>query len=154
MPFVNAPFAVSSTSMATRLAGRRFRYASSTGAIWMFIAWTVALVHTTETGAIEPGGMPVSAISRFEEGMNLPPMRIGDNFQLLRDDPLRQLLRVRRVGLVIDREDGDLAPVPEPATRIQLADRESDATELVETVRRLLPALRPFYRNEQRWRRR
>ena len=49
------------------------------------IAWTVALVHTTETGAIEPGGMPVSATTRFEEGMNLPPMKIGENF-ILRED--------------------------------------------------------------------
>lgn len=49
------------------------------------IAWTAALVHTTETGAIEPGGMPVSATTRFEEGMNLPPMRIGDNFKLRED---------------------------------------------------------------------
>jgi len=46
------------------------------------IAWTAALVHTTETGAVEPGGMPVSATSRFEEGMNLPPMKIGSNFEL------------------------------------------------------------------------
>ncbi len=49
------------------------------------VAWTAALVHTTETGAIEPGGMPVSATSRFEEGMNLPPMRIGTNFRLHED---------------------------------------------------------------------
>ncbi len=49
------------------------------------IAWTAALVHTTETGAIEPGGMPVSATSRFEEGMNLPPMKIGENFTLRED---------------------------------------------------------------------
>jgi acetophenone carboxylase len=49
------------------------------------IAWTVALVHTTETGAVEPGGMPVSATSRFEEGMNLPPIKIGQNFQLNED---------------------------------------------------------------------
>ncbi|MDN5863457.1 MAG: hydantoinase B/oxoprolinase family protein, partial [Salinisphaera sp.] len=49
------------------------------------VAWTAALVHTTETGAIEPGGMPVSAKSRFEEGMNLPPTKIGENFKL-RDD--------------------------------------------------------------------
>lgn len=46
------------------------------------IAWTAALVHTTETGAVEPGGMPISATSRFEEGMNLPPMKIGSNFEL------------------------------------------------------------------------
>ena len=49
------------------------------------VAWTVALVHTTETGAIEPGGMPVSATTRFEEGMNLPPIRIGENFKLRED---------------------------------------------------------------------
>ncbi|MGD9864602.1 MAG: hydantoinase B/oxoprolinase family protein [Pseudodonghicola sp.] len=49
------------------------------------IAWTAALVHTTETGAIEPGGMPVSATSRFDEGMNLPPTRIGTNFELHED---------------------------------------------------------------------
>jgi acetophenone carboxylase len=49
------------------------------------VAWTAALVHTTETGAIEPGGMPVSAQSRFEEGMNIPPMRIGRDFKLSED---------------------------------------------------------------------
>lgn len=49
------------------------------------VAWTVALVHTPETGAIEPGGMPVSATSRFEEGMNLPPIKIGENFTLRED---------------------------------------------------------------------
>ena len=49
------------------------------------VAWTAALVHTTETGAVEPGGMPVSATSRFEEGMNLPPMKIGENFELRED---------------------------------------------------------------------
>jgi len=49
------------------------------------VAWAAALVHTTETGAIEPGGMPLSATTRFEEGMNLPPMRIGTNFELHED---------------------------------------------------------------------
>ncbi|MDQ1507132.1 MAG: acetophenone carboxylase [Actinomycetota bacterium] len=49
------------------------------------IAWTAALVHTTETGASEPGGMPVSATSRFEEGLNLPPTKIGENFELRED---------------------------------------------------------------------
>ncbi len=49
------------------------------------IAWTAALVHTTETGASEPGGMPIGATARFEEGLNLPPTKIGENFQV-RDD--------------------------------------------------------------------
>jgi N-methylhydantoinase B/oxoprolinase/acetone carboxylase alpha subunit len=46
------------------------------------VAWTAALSHTTETGAIEPGGMPLTATARFEEGMNLPPMRVGTDFRL------------------------------------------------------------------------
>src|SRR5271165_1304049 len=49
------------------------------------IAWTSAALHTTETGAIEPGGMPVSAKSRFEEGLNLPPIKIGENFEIRND---------------------------------------------------------------------
>jgi acetophenone carboxylase len=49
------------------------------------VAWTAALSHTTETGAVEPGGMPLSATARFEEGMNLPPMKIGQNFELRKD---------------------------------------------------------------------
>lgn len=49
------------------------------------VAWTAALSHTTETGAVEPGGMPLAARARFEEGMNLPPMRVGTNFRINAD---------------------------------------------------------------------
>jgi acetophenone carboxylase len=49
------------------------------------VGWTAALSHTTETGAVEPGGMPLSAKARFEEGMNLPPMRVGTDFRLNND---------------------------------------------------------------------
>jgi len=49
------------------------------------IAWATAALHTTETGATEPGGMPVSAKSRFEEGLNMPPIKIGENFKLRND---------------------------------------------------------------------
>ncbi len=49
------------------------------------LAWATAALHTTETGAVEPGGMPVSAKSRFEEGLNMPPIKIGENFELRND---------------------------------------------------------------------
>jgi N-methylhydantoinase B/oxoprolinase/acetone carboxylase alpha subunit len=49
------------------------------------IAWATAALHTTETGAVEPGGMPVSAKSRFEEGLNMPPIKIGENFKIRND---------------------------------------------------------------------
>ena len=49
------------------------------------IAWCGAANHTTETEAVEPGGMPVTASARFTEGMNLPPMKVGENGQLRED---------------------------------------------------------------------
>ncbi|GAC1353849.1 MAG: hydantoinase B/oxoprolinase family protein [Ktedonobacteraceae bacterium] len=49
------------------------------------IAWCGAANHTTETGAIEPGGMSVTASARFTEGMNLPPVKLGEN-GVLRED--------------------------------------------------------------------
>ncbi len=49
------------------------------------IAWVSAGVHTSETGGVEPGGMEINAPSRFFEGFNAPPIKIGENFQLKND---------------------------------------------------------------------
>lgn len=49
------------------------------------IAWTNAAVHQPETGACEPGGMPLTAKSRHDEGMLLSPIKIGENFRLRED---------------------------------------------------------------------
>jgi acetophenone carboxylase len=49
------------------------------------LAWTAALAHQPETGAIEPGGMPFSARSRHDEGMKLTPIKIGENYRLKSD---------------------------------------------------------------------
>ena len=49
------------------------------------IGWAGAAVHTAETGAVEPGGMAVSATSRFMEGMNFPPLKVGEDFKLRED---------------------------------------------------------------------
>lgn len=54
------------------------------------IAWTAALAHQPETGAIEPGGMPLNARSRNDEGMKLTPIKIGENFRI-RADMLRMM---------------------------------------------------------------
>lgn len=48
------------------------------------IAWSASAVHQTEVGAIEPG-VPVSARSRYHEGMRLIPIKIGENYQLKED---------------------------------------------------------------------
>lgn len=49
------------------------------------IAWAAAACHQPETGACEPGGMPVSARSRYDEGLKLSPMKIGEDFRLRED---------------------------------------------------------------------
>jgi N-methylhydantoinase B/oxoprolinase/acetone carboxylase alpha subunit len=90
------------------------------------IAWTVALVHTTETGATEPGGMPVSARSRFEEGMNLPPMKIGENFQLRTDVvDMFQLFGVRAPQMIAVDLKARCTTVDRVRTRLlELVERE------------------------------
>lgn len=49
------------------------------------LAWAAAAAHFSETGATEPGGMPVRTRSRHDEGMKLPPTRIGEHYQFWRD---------------------------------------------------------------------
>lgn len=49
------------------------------------IAWAATAVHQPETGAIEPGGMPVTAKTRYDDGMKLPPIKIGENYQIRND---------------------------------------------------------------------
>jgi acetophenone carboxylase len=49
------------------------------------LAWTSAAVHQPETGACEPGGMPLTAKTRHDEGMLLSPIKIGENFRLRED---------------------------------------------------------------------
>jgi len=49
------------------------------------IAWTASMGHEADTGAIEPGGVPPSATSRYDEGLHLPPFKVGENHQLRTD---------------------------------------------------------------------
>ena len=49
------------------------------------LAWAEVGGHQGETGSITPGGFAPTAKSRYEEGIHIPCMRIGRNFQLSRD---------------------------------------------------------------------
>lgn len=49
------------------------------------VAWAAAASHEPETGAIDPGGMPPGATSRWDEGLKVPPIKIGENFRLKTD---------------------------------------------------------------------
>jgi acetophenone carboxylase len=49
------------------------------------ICFTGALVHTGENGSSEPGGMPIESKSKYDEGLLVPPLKIGENFTLKED---------------------------------------------------------------------
>ncbi len=92
----------------------------------MLIAWAGAANHTTETGAIEPGGMPVSASSRFEEGLNLPPVKIGQGGEI-REDWLEVFgaYGIRAPQMVVTDLKARATAADRVRTRIvELADKE------------------------------
>lgn len=47
--------------------------------------WTAALSHTTEVGAIEPGGMCYTATEAVHEGLHLPMVKLIERGQMRRD---------------------------------------------------------------------
>jgi acetophenone carboxylase len=49
------------------------------------ICFAGANVHTGENGASEPGGQPIAAKSRYEEGLMVPPIKVGENYTLRED---------------------------------------------------------------------
>ncbi len=49
------------------------------------IAWSAAATHQPETGATEPGGLPVTAKSRHDEGMKLTPIKLAEDYVLKAD---------------------------------------------------------------------
>lgn len=49
------------------------------------VAWAEIGGHQGETGSITPGGFAPTAQSRYEEGLHMPCVRIGENFQLRQD---------------------------------------------------------------------
>jgi len=49
------------------------------------VAWVAAASHEAETGATEPGGIPPSGRSRWDEGFKTPPLKVGEGFTLKGD---------------------------------------------------------------------
>jgi len=49
------------------------------------VCWVSSTVHEGENGACEPGGMPASAISPWDEGLRMPPFRIVEDYKVRRD---------------------------------------------------------------------
>lgn len=49
------------------------------------VCFVGAVVHTGESGGTDPGGMSNNARSKYDEGLKIPPMKIGENYALKED---------------------------------------------------------------------
>jgi len=49
------------------------------------VCWIGAVVHSGECGACEPGGMPTGSRSMYDEGLQVPAMKIAENYRLKED---------------------------------------------------------------------
>ncbi|MFT3791862.1 MAG: hydantoinase B/oxoprolinase family protein [Rudaea sp.] len=49
------------------------------------VCWIGSTIHEGENGAIEPGGMPSIAESKFDEGLKMCPFKVVENNELKRD---------------------------------------------------------------------
>ncbi|MGE0484181.1 MAG: hydantoinase B/oxoprolinase family protein [Gammaproteobacteria bacterium] len=49
------------------------------------VCWVATTIHEGECGAIEPGGMPSIAETKYDEGLKMCPFKCAENFQLKRD---------------------------------------------------------------------
>ena len=104
------------------------------------IAWSGALVHTTETGACEPGGMPVLSKSRFEEGMNFPPIKIAENYRL-RDDLMETIVNaygMRHPRMLAIDIRARAAAIDRVRVRLQSLAKEKGKDFVIGLLRRML----------------
>jgi N-methylhydantoinase B/oxoprolinase/acetone carboxylase alpha subunit len=99
------------------------------------IAWSAALAHQPETGATEPGGMPQSARTRYDEGLKITPMRIGQDYQI-RADILEML--VNQMGRAPRMQAVDTRARATGADRLRIRIQELAAERGNEFVRGLL----------------
>jgi acetone carboxylase, alpha subunit len=49
------------------------------------LCWLSSTIHEGENGSCEPGGLPASAESKYDEGLKMSPFKVVENCQLKRD---------------------------------------------------------------------
>lgn len=116
------------------------------------VCWVSATIHEGENGAIEPGGMPSIAETKFDEGLKMSPFKVVENDELRRDlvtflqnsvrDPKLQLadmkvklhtvLRLRERVLAIIEEFG--VDYLHGTLRKSLEDTEAEVRRRIEEI--------------------
>lgn len=59
------------------------------------VGWAAGITHETDIGATTPGALPTGPTSRFDDGLDIPAQKVGENDQLDTDYELRTELGTR-----------------------------------------------------------
>lgn len=96
------------------------------------IAWAGTTIHEGENGATEPGGLSPSALSVYDEGLKISPIKVAENYTFRRDivnllqnnvrDPLMQLIDMRaKLAAAMRIEERVLEVVADRSAEVVLA---------------------------------
>lgn len=101
------------------------------------IGWVNSLVHSPETGAIEPGGMPAKATEIYHEGFCLPGLKVMEKWEI-RNEVFAYLERATRspAMIVLDTKARNAACLATRKGIIELIERYG-----LDTIKALFRAL-------------
>ena len=101
------------------------------------VAWTSATAHQSEVGAVSPG-MPPHAVDRWQDGLRLSPIKIGER-GMLRDDMLHAFSMMTRAPheLILDIK-ARVAACVRMATRVEEVVRREGHGRFAGAMRRAI----------------
>ncbi len=102
------------------------------------IAWAGVVVHEGENGAVEPGGVPSLAESKFMEGLMISPIKIAENYTLKNDIVTFLQNSVREPKLLLQDLKVRLTATIRLQQRIEEAINEFGVDAVVATMRKTL----------------
>jgi N-methylhydantoinase B/oxoprolinase/acetone carboxylase alpha subunit len=102
------------------------------------VCFTGAVVHEGENGATEPGGMPSKAESPFDEGLKMPPFKVGENYTFRKDLMTFLQNSVREPKLQLEGMKSKLYAAMRMESRVKEAIAEYGLEAMIATLRRTL----------------
>jgi acetone carboxylase alpha subunit len=102
------------------------------------ICFTGAMVHEGENGATEPGGMPSKAESPYDEGLKMPPIKVGENYTFKKDIMTFLQNSVREPKLQLEGMKSKLFASMRMESRIHDTIEEYGVDAVLATLRRSL----------------
>ncbi|MGD0229736.1 MAG: hydantoinase B/oxoprolinase family protein [Syntrophorhabdales bacterium] len=99
------------------------------------VCFVGAIVHSGECGACEPGGMPTTSKSIYDEGIQFPPTKIAENYTL-REDLLNAMCHMVRDPRVLTLDiKARMAALRVVEKRIQAAIEKAGTQHFISMLR-------------------